>query len=446
MTGVIRPGQSVAVVGGGLLGLTAALRLAQAGAAVTVFEASAEPGGLASAWTIETPTGPVTWDRFYHVTLASDQALRGLLTELGLNDEIAWTPTQTGYFAGGTLAPVSTPADFVRLPGLSLWAKARLAATIGRGAVARDWRALERTSVERWLTRWSGAATFRRFWVPLLESKLGDSWREANAAFIWATIQRLTAARRAGIGDERFGAVSGGYARVLDVMTVRLCALGATVECGSRVTGVERETGGGGGVSVTAGEAPHHFDHTVLTTTPRVAATVCEQLPARIRDAMSGVRYQGVICASVVLRRPLSPYYLTYLMDDLPFTAVVEMTTLIPPAWVGGYSLVYLPRYLAPDDPWFERSDAEIEAEFLAGLNTVHVIGPDDVVAVRVARAREVFPLPVVRYSEKVPAIETGIAGVHLVTSAQIVNGTLNANETVGLAERSIRHLTGDTS
>ncbi len=448
MTGAIRPGQSVAVVGGGLLGLTAALRLAQAGARVTVFEAAPQPGGLAAAWTIETPTGPVTWDRFYHVTLASDRALRELLGELGLDDEIAWTTTRTGYFSGGALVPVSSPADFVRLPGLSPWSKARLAATIARGAVARDWRALERTPVERWLTRWSGATTFRRFWVPLLESKLGDSWREANAAFIWATIQRLTAARRAGIGDEQFGAVAGGYARVLDALAARLAELGVVVEAGSTVTRVASEPGRpnvGGRIGVTVGAATHHFDHVVLTTTPRVAANLCEQLPTQNRTAMAGVRYQGVICASVVLRRPLSPYYLTYLMDDLPFTAIVEMTALIPPAWIGGRSLVYLPRYLPPDDPWFERSDAEIEAEFLAGLGRVHPIGPDDVVAVRVARAREVFPLPVLRYSETVPAIKTEVTGVYLVSSAQIVNGTLNANETVGLAARGVRELLGGT-
>ena len=446
MSGAIRPGQSVAVVGGGLLGLTAALRLAQAGTRVTVFEAARQSGGLASAWTIETPTGPLTWDRFYHVTLASDHALRGLLRELGLDDEIAWTTTRTGYFSGGTLAPVSSPADFLRLPGLSPWAKARLAATIARGAVARDWRALERMSVEQWLTRWSGATTFRRFWVPLLESKLGDSWRDANAAFIWATIQRLTAARRAGVGDEQFGAVAGGYARVLDVLVARLDALGVVVQCSATVTRVASEPGDGGRVRVSVGGATHRFDQVVLTTTPRVAAQVCDQLPDRVRSAMAGVRYQGVICASVVLRRPLSPYYLTYLMDDLPFTAVVEMTALIPSAWIGGRSLVYLPRYIASDDRWFERPDAEIKAEFLAGLATVRALGPEDVVAVRVARAREVFPLPVLRYSETVPAIETGVTGVSLVSSAQIVNGTLNANETIGLAERSIARLLGGSA
>jgi hypothetical protein len=66
-----------------------------------------------------------------------------------------------------------------------------------------------------------------------------------------------------------------------------------------------------------------------------------------------------------------------------------------------------------------------------------------DVVGSRVARAREVFPLPVVGYSERVPAVETGVPGVHLVSSAQIVNGTLNLNETVGLADRAAAGLLG---
>ncbi len=68
-----------------------------------------------------------------------------------------------------------------------------------------------------------------------------------------------------------------------------------------------------------------------------------------------------------MLRRPLSGYYLTYLMDDLPFTAVVEMTALVDPEQLGGHALVYLPKYVAPDDPLFDVPDDEIEARFLAG-------------------------------------------------------------------------------
>ena len=74
------------------------------------------------------------------------------------------------------------------------------------------------------------------------------------------------------------------------------------------------------------------------------------------------------MCASLLLRPSLSGYYLTYLIDDLPFTAVVEMTALVDRGQLGGHTLVYLPKYVAPDDPLFEVSDDEIEARFLAGL------------------------------------------------------------------------------
>jgi protoporphyrinogen oxidase len=301
----------------------------------------------------------------------------------------------------------------------------------------------------QWLTRWSGRATFRQFWIPLLEAKLGDAWPEANAAFIWATMQRLTAARRAGIGDERFGAVPGGYARVLTVIGDRLRHLGATVTPGARVVKVERTgnhrfavtTCGAGDGDASAVTMGSEFDHVLVTTSPRAAAAVCPDLDDATRRRMNGVRYRGVVCASVLLRAPLSPYYLTYLMDELPFTAVVEMTALIPPAWINGHALVYLPRYCAPDDPMFEMEDSAIEEQFLAGLRRVHRVDAGDIVAVRVARAREVFPLPVLSYSESVPPPDTGCPGLAFVSSAQIVNGTLNVNETVALADRALARL-----
>ena len=163
---------------------------------------------------------------------------------------------------------------------------------------------------------------------------------------------------------------------------------------------------------------------------------IAELDPAR-RPAGRAIRYQGVVCPSFVLRRPLAPYYLTYLMDDLPFTAVVEMTTLVPPAWLGGHTLVYLPRYVPSDDPCFDRVRRRHRAPSSSpGCGGCTRWPTSDVVGGRVARAREVFPLPVLGYSERVPPIATGVAGVHLVSSAQIVNGTLNLNETVGLADR----------
>jgi hypothetical protein len=59
-----------------------------------------------------------------------------------------------------------------------------------------------------------------------------------------------------------------------------------------------------------------------------------------------------------------------------------------------------------------------------------------DVRAFRLSRVRYVLPIATLDYSRHLPSIETSIPGLLLVNSAHIVNGTLNVNETVQLAER----------
>jgi protoporphyrinogen oxidase len=422
-----------------MLGLTLALRLARAGQQVTLVEAAPHVGGLASAWSL----GDVVWDRHYHVTLLSDSHTRGILRDLGLEDELRWVETKTGYFADGRLSSVSDTIDFLRLPTLSPVDKLRLGLTILAGSRMRNWRRLEHEPVADWLTRWSGRGTYERFWLPLLRAKLGDSARDASAAFLWATIQRLYAARRTGLKKEMFGYVAGGYARVLERFAEVLRAEGVALELGRPVRRIERD---GDELLVGLGDDALRVDEVVVTATPRVAARLCAGLAADEVARLERVRYQGIVCASVLLRRPLSPYYLTYITDDAPFTAVVEMTAFVDPAEVGGHSLVYLPKYVAPDDPLFDASDDEVADRFLPALRRMHPdLEPDDVVAFRVSRVREVFPVPTLGYSEHVPPAGTSVPGLHLVSSAQIVNGTLNVNETVQLAEQAARTLLAGT-
>jgi protoporphyrinogen oxidase len=154
----------------------------------------------------------------------------------------------------------------------------------------------------------------------------------------------------------------------------------------------------------------------------------------------------GIVCASVLLRRPLSPYYITNITESwVPFTAVIEMSALVDRSAFGGRSLVYLPKYATPDEAVFARSDDEIREEFLGALMRMHPdLAPGDVVAFRVSRAKHVFALPTLGYSDVLPPVRTAIPGVHIVNSAHIVNGTLNVNETLGLAERALPGLLED--
>ncbi len=65
-------------------------------------------------------------------------------------------------------------------------------------------------------------------------------------------------------------------------------------------------------------------------------------------------------------------------------------------------------------------------------------IEPEDLLSFQISRERFVYPLPTLGYSSRVPAQQTSAPGLHIVNSAQIVNGTLNVNETVRLAENAL--------
>lgn len=428
--------ESWGIIGGGMLGLTIALRLSEAGHRVTVFEAAGQVGGLASTWELD----GVVWDRHYHVTLLSDSALLGLLERIGIAAEVRWIETRTGIFTDGELRSVSSALELLRLPSLSFVDTFRLGLTIWVGSKMRNWRRLEQMPVEEWLRRWSGQSTFERFWLPLLRSKLGESYRETSASFIWATIQRLYKARRSGLGKERFGYVAGGYARILGALVDVLQERQVRIHVGSPV---RRVLGSRSGPVVQIdGAEDQPFDHVVVTANAPLAARIIEGLRSDERTALESIRYQGIVCASVLLEQPLAGYYLTYITDPFPFTGVIEMTSLVDPSHFDGRTLVYLPAYVSPGDPLFEVPDDELRRDFIGALHRMYPhVTDESVVSFQVSRVKRVFPIPTIAYSERVSPMDTSVPGVHLVNSSQIVNGTLNVNETIELADHAVSKL-----
>lgn len=433
MTAAIDSTQSWGVVGGGMLGLTLAHRLTKRGCRVTLFEAAPGIGGLAAAWQV----GDLAWDVHYHVTLLSDLRLRALLDDLGLADELQWVETKTGFYTDGRFYSMSNSWEFLRFPPLGFLDKIRLGATIMTASRRRQWRPLEQVRVADWLRKWSGRRTFEKIWQPLLLAKLGPSYERTSAVFIWATIARMYGARQAGLKKEMFGYVRGGYARVLQRFAERLAELGVDVRTDSPVTDA---AGDDSGVSITTPGGTERFDRVVLTTPAPHVLRACPQLSGDERRKHQGIEYLGVLCASVVLKRPLAGYYVTNITDPgFPFTAVIEMTALVDPAELAGRHLAYLPRYAAADDEAWGWSDEEIQTRFLAGLRRMYPdLTDDDVVAFRVSRAPHVMALPTLGYSTRLPQFATGVPHVYAVNSSQIVKGTLNVNEIITLADSAL--------
>ena len=430
--------QSWAIVGGGFLGMTLALRLAQQGKSVTLIEAASGLGGVASAWRL----GDVVWDRHYHVTLHSDTYLRSLLAELGLEHDLQWKKARTGIFAGSRLHSMSSAIEFLRFPLLTFFEKARLGVTILKAARIRDSSELEKISTEKWLERWSGKGVTRKLWLPLLRAKLGDGYRETSAAFISTTIARMYSARRTGAKTEMFGYVPGGYARVLKAFEESLVRAGVRIRLGQPVRSVRRTCTGE--LRVEFGrDCSEDFSRVAVTTAAPLTADLCPTLLDEEKDRLRDIKYQGLVCASLLLKEPLSPFYITNIVDaDAPFTAVIEMSALVDRAQFGGKSLVYLPKYVNSASSYLGMSFAQIRDDFLKALEQMYPnFRRTNLECLQISRVKYLLPVPTINYSAKVPPFFTSVPGLHVVNSAQIVNGTLNVNETIRLAESASRRI-----
>lgn len=434
--------QHWAVVGGGMLGLALAHELSKKGVRVTVLEASHELGGLAAPWELEdSETGQrITWDRHYHVTLLSDTRLRKLLDEIGLSDELRFVETKTGFYAGGKMHSMSSTLEFLNFPPLKLWEKFRLGMTIAGGSKIKNWRRLEQIPVTDWLRKWSGEGAFQKVWLPLLKAKLGETHKRVSAAFIWAHISRMYAARRSGHKKEMFGYVRGGYPRLIERLAEVLEDSGVQLMTDAPVAKTTAREGGGVEVQLAGERGAITFDHVAFTTPSPVIARAVPDLTDQEREQHFGIEYLGIVCASLLLKKPITEYYVTNITDEwVPLTAVIEMTTIIDPEEVGGRHLVYLPKYCPADDKLFERTDEELREEWLGALEKMHPgFTRDDVVAMKFSRVRSVMALPTLNYSERLPSMKTSVPGVWAVNSAQILKGNLNVNETIQVADEAL--------
>ena len=423
------------IIGGGVLGMTLAHRLKQAGNDVTLFEAAKQVGGLTSAWKLD----DVTWDKFYHVILLSDTNLRELLRELELEKEINWVETKTGFYTDGKLYSMSNSIEFLLFPPLNLINKLRLGATIYFASKIKNWKRLEKIPVEKWLRRWSGNKTYDKIWLPLLRAKLGENYKNTSAAFIWTTIQRMYSARREGLKKEMFGYVPGGYSKILKRYYELLENNGINIKTSYSSKKVYTSNSGEVTVEFENGET-ENFDKVILTTPSPIIEKICPDLTKVEKEKLKNITYLGVVCASLVLKKPLDKYYVTNITDSFtPFTGVIEMSALVDKKEFNGKNLVYLPKYVLPDDPIFLKSDDEIKDEFIKALLKMypHIKG-DDILCCQVARAKYVFALSTLNYSKNLPPVSTSIPGVYILNSAYIINGTLNVNETLELVKKKL--------
>jgi protoporphyrinogen oxidase len=439
--GIAVPGRSAApprvgIVGGGILGTVLALRLQQAGAQVTLLERGPTLGGLAGAFDF----GGHRVDRFYHVIVPSDERMLGLVDELGLEDELSFSPVGVGFFSDGEMYPFNGLGDFARFPLLSPLGRARLAWFVAPCQLRKDFSALEDMELERWLRRHCGKQVYERIWRPLLDSRFDSEHDELPATYLWARTNRMRSARTSQGSGETMGCLRGGHERLIEAAAARAAELGVDVRVSAGVEGLIMDHDSVAGV-VIDGQA-ERFDLTISTLQPPALRRL---LPFRLSGLLDAYpqRYLGVVCLILKLRRSLTPYYSVNICDETPITTIVETSHVVGTDHTDGLRLAYVPKYCEASSETFQADDETIYERFTGMVRKmVPDFTGDDVVDWTVQRAPLVEPVHARGHAPRTAPIWPGIDGLGLASASQVYPRLLNGDSVVRLAEQ----VAGETS
>jgi protoporphyrinogen oxidase len=428
---------TIDIVGAGILGLALGYDLLKRGVGVRIWERGQELGGLMGR-TGFPELGGVEVDRYYHAILNSDRTLMGLFDELGLMGDVHMVATRMGFYHDSKIYPMSTPLDFMRFPPLTMVDRARLAVTILSARRVKDWRALEQESVVDWLTRLGGKGAVEHIWKPLLRAKFDGGYDNVPATYIWSRLVRMTDTRDKTNAKEMMCYLTGGYNMLIQALARAIIARGGTITMGATVEQVRVAGGRVTGLRLADGEIDS--DGAVLTLQTPIARRLLPPEAAEVAARWSGLEeYLGIVCMLLALRRSLVPYYTLNITDEhIPFTGVIETTNLIDRQYVGGYHLVYLPKYVTPESQFAKMDNEALQKVFLGYLRQMFPdLKESDIAAVRIGRERYVEPLHPVGKTDAIPPIASDVAGLYLVNSGQIYPQLTNGEAAVTYARKA---------
>ena len=405
----------IAIIGAGFAGLSAAWDLVKNGQKVSIFEASAEPGGLASGF--KEPHWDWSVERFYHHWFQTDSHLLGLIEELGWSDQVLYPRPVSVMYHKGKFYPFDSIPAALAYPGLGFgFNKIRFGLVGVYLKLTKNWRALEKTTTDAWMRKYAGSKVYESMWQPMMIGKFGENWHDkVSMAWMWARLPVRTT---------RLGTFRGGFQVFADRFAGKLEEAGVAIRYKTPVKTLQRRENGK--ISVELGEGQtESFDQVLVTLSPGMMAEMAPDLPSDYLAGLRNLKSMGAVVMTVSIKHPLSPegyyWYNIPKQAGYPFLSLVEHTNFLKPEYFGGDHILYIGDYLETDHPNFSKSDEELAEEFLPHLTKINPnFTRDWVNKIWVSKTAYAPPIPLQNNSAFIPKIETPNHGLYFASMSQV--------------------------
>lgn len=380
----------IAILGGGLTGLTAAYHLSQKGHTIDVYEGAERLGGLAQGFHRE----GWEWEleRTYHHIFSNDSSILSLAREIGYIGFRFSTPLTASLFGevnNYRIFPVDSPKDFLLLPELSLLAKIRAGVTLVFLKLSPFLPYYEKVTSSAFLQMTMGKEVWKVLWEQLFRKKFGKFAEKILASFIWARVTKRT---------QNLGYPDGGFQTFIDAVADKDKELGVSIHKSSIITGITKK---GTLYEVMGKKEGSDFCETVdaiistlpYPTTLKVMANLLgEEYCAKQRKR----KYLFAINLILKSDSPLldKAYWLNVGAKDIPFMCMVQHTNFVDKSHYDDKHITYVAWYVDGASELLKKTEEEMLAFVLPYLKNIQprlTVAPEVVALVKAPFAQPIF-------------------------------------------------------
>ena len=426
----------IAIIGGGITGLTAGYTLTKQGHKVTIFEKDSILGGLAHGfrekgwdWSLE---------KAYHHLFTNDDAIISLIKELNLEDKLIIKRPITANYVHSKIFPFDSPLDLLRYPYLDPISKFRTAMLVAFFKVTPKWigvnplwKPLESITAKKLFTTIGGTLSWKNLWGPLMEGKFGSLTDTVAASWLWARIKKRTPS---------LCYIEGGFQTLINRLADVIREQGGVIKTNTSIDSIEQGTRGM--YYVVWGKQKKLFKKILLTVPTPIASRLFPDSSFVIQHSAFSIPHLHAHVLILETDKPIlnNVYWLNILDRTFPFLAVVAHTNFMDKTHYGNHHLTYFGNYLPEGHPYLAMTKEQLLKEFLPFVKRLNPLFRQlSIVNCQLFTGWYAQPVHQLHYSKLAPPLATPLKNIYLANLDSIYPWDRGTNYAVELGKKAAR-------
>ncbi len=424
--------KKIAIIGGGLTGISLAYYLSKKNYHVVVFEKEAKLGGLTQSFKL--PQWDWSLENHYHHIFSNDQNIIQLARKVGV--EFQFHQPNTSSLIRNHVFRLSSPLDFLKFPYLSFFNRLRMIIILAYFKLTPFWKHLEKHTSQKWLIKFMGKKNFDIIWLSLFKKKFHHLKSKISLTWFYGRIKKRTV---------KLGYPKKGFANLIQ----KIVTIAKKQKCqflyNSKITNLS--TTKKSQILVHFNQLNKKkkmiFDQTIITTSNQIMTKIVKNLPLDYCRNIAKTENFATITIVLILKKSFLKnqiYWLNINNEEYPFLAIIEHTNFIKSKFYNHQHLVYISQYLPFNHPLMTLHKKDILKIYLPHLKKINSEIKNILVDFYMFKNYYAQPIVTSNFSQKKISFQTPIKNIFLVNMNQVYPYDRGTNYAVSLAKKFVKY------